>query len=44
MTMPKEKTCFVIMPITTPEQSRELYNNDRDHFIHVLDHFVYSSN
>ena len=33
----KMKTCFVIMPISTPLDSLELYNQDVDHFLHVLD-------
>jgi hypothetical protein len=32
------KTCFVIMPITTPLEARPLYRDDDDHFTHVLDH------
>ncbi|MBK9098700.1 MAG: hypothetical protein IPM14_11410 [bacterium] len=32
-----EKTCFVIMPVTTPKDKLEQYKNDRDHFKHVLD-------
>ncbi|HKU72631.1 MAG TPA: hypothetical protein VJR02_01810 [Pyrinomonadaceae bacterium] len=31
------KTCFIIMPISTPKDSVELYNGDADHFLHVLD-------
>jgi len=30
--------CFIIMPITTPESLLASYSNDKDHFIHVLDH------
>ena len=30
--------CFIIMPITTPNDKLEDYNNDKDHFKHVLDH------
>ncbi len=30
--------CFIIMPITTPEQYVNIYGGDRDHFIHVLEH------
>jgi len=33
-----EKTCFVIMPLTTPKDKLEQYNNDSDHFLHILDH------
>lgn len=32
------KTCFIIMPITTPERYLDQYKGDSDHFIHVLDH------
>jgi len=31
-------TCFVIMPITTPEHLVPIYSNDMDHFNHVLQH------
>ena len=31
------KTCFIIMPISTPPDSLESYNQDVDHFLHVLD-------
>ncbi len=34
-TLPK---CFVIMPITTPLSYVEIYNNDKEHFAHVLQH------
>src|SRR5262245_31430574 len=30
------KTCFIIMPINTPEDLVEFYNGDSDHFLHVL--------
>lgn len=33
----KMKTCFIIMPISTPSDSLELYNQDVDHFRHVLE-------
>lgn len=33
----KEKTCFIIMPISTPDECLELYNDDPDHFEHVLE-------
>jgi len=33
-----KKKCFIIMPITTPEQSRQDYSGDPEHFKHVLDH------
>lgn len=32
-----EKSCFIIMPITTPTQWIETYGGDTDHFKHVLD-------
>lgn len=32
------KTCFIIMPITTPDRYLDQYKGDSDHFIHVLDH------
>ena len=31
-------TCFVIMPVTTPEGLVPLYGKDPDHFSHVLEH------
>lgn len=31
-------TCFIIMPITTAEQMIGQYGNDKQHFIHVLEH------
>ena len=31
-------TCFVIMPVTTPEHFLSTYNNDGAHFHHVLEH------
>jgi hypothetical protein len=34
----KNPTCFVAMPITTPPEVLALYGNDKDHFIHVLEH------
>lgn len=33
-----KQSCFIIMPLTTPDQHFEKYNGDSDHFIHVLDH------
>jgi len=33
----KKKTCFIVMPITTPESLYSNYNGDEDHFIHVMD-------
>jgi hypothetical protein len=31
------KTCFIIMPVSTPERSLEFYNGDAEHFLHVLE-------
>jgi hypothetical protein len=31
-------TCFIIMPITTPEERIAQYGADPDHFLHVQDH------
>lgn len=31
------KSCFVIMPISTPEDSLQSYGGDPEHFMHVLD-------
>jgi len=31
-------TCFVAMPITTPPTLVGQYDNDQDHFLHILDH------
>lgn len=36
--MPGEKTCFVIMPITTPPEMIARYADDSEHFRHVLEH------
>jgi hypothetical protein len=33
--MPNKK-CFIIMPITTPQELFSRYNNDQDHFFHVM--------
>lgn len=33
----KKKTCFIIMPITTPESLQDRYRDGSDHFRHVLD-------
>ena len=30
--------CFIVMPITTPETLAPSYGNDREHFLHVLEH------
>ncbi len=35
--MSEEKTCFIIMPITTPESHLEEYRDGKTHFKHVLD-------
>ncbi len=35
--MAEKKKCFIIMPITTPEELVEIYKGDLDHFKHVLD-------
>ena len=32
------KTCFIIMPISTPDHYVNQYKGDPNHFIHVLDH------
>ncbi|MCD4729621.1 MAG: hypothetical protein K8R74_03400 [Bacteroidales bacterium] len=37
MAKQKEKTCFIIMPITTPKQFMETYRDGKDHFIHILE-------
>lgn len=34
----KQLTCFIIMPITTPEFYIDTYKGDKDHFAHVLEH------
>lgn len=31
------KTCFIAMPISTPEHVLPLYGNDSEHFMHVLE-------
>ena len=35
--MADKKSCFIIMPISTPENLVETYKGDKDHFEHVLD-------
>ena len=35
MAKEKKKSCFIIMPITTPESMLEKYGSDKDHFRHV---------
>jgi hypothetical protein len=30
--------CFIVMPISTPDDLVDRYSNDRDHFKHVLEH------
>lgn len=32
--------CFIIMPISTPENALSLYKDDRDHFDHVLEYLI----
>jgi len=32
-----DKECFIIMPITTPEDYIPAYSNDSEHFLHVLE-------
>ena len=32
-----KKTCFIIMPITTPDSFVEIYRDGKDHFKHVLE-------
>jgi hypothetical protein len=34
------RTCFIIMPITTPELMLPTYKNDAEHFPHVLEHLL----
>lgn len=34
----KQPTCFIIMPITTPEFYIDIYKGDKDHFAHVLEY------
>jgi hypothetical protein len=34
--MATEKTCFIIMPITTPDNMRDKYRDGEEHFKHVL--------
>jgi len=36
--MPNKPTCFIIMPITVPENYLPFYGNDGEHFIHVMQH------
>ncbi len=35
--MANEKTCFIIMPVTTPEAHLERYSDGPEHFRHVLE-------
>ena len=37
------KTCFIIMPITTPNAGLPDYQNDKDHFSHVLEYLLVPS-
>ena len=34
-----KSTCFIIMPISTPEELVDRYKEDVNHFDHVLKHF-----
>ncbi len=34
------KRCFIIMPISTPDNWVQKYSGDDEHFIHVLDHLL----
>jgi hypothetical protein len=36
----EERTCFIIMPISTPNESLQLYEGDADHFRHVLEYLI----
>lgn len=38
--MADQKTCFIIIPISTPEGVREKYRDGADHFTHVLECFT----
>ncbi|TAK61813.1 MAG: hypothetical protein EPO24_05530, partial [Bacteroidetes bacterium] len=38
MSNQQKKKCFIIMPITTPSEKLAEYNNDVEHFIHVMEH------
>jgi len=35
--MSEDKKCFIIMPISTPEDMVETYRDRKVHFLHVLD-------
>lgn len=37
---PKKKHCFIIAPISTPEDIRGLYRGDEKHFEHVLEQLI----
>lgn len=37
MAKQKEKTCFIIMPLSTPDPFKETYKDGVDHFHHVLE-------
>jgi len=41
--MANEKNCFVIMPISTPENMMPEYRDGKDHFLHVLDCLILPS-
>lgn len=38
--MSEEKTCFVIMPITTPDGLLKLYDGNENHFVDVMEHLI----
>lgn len=38
-----KKKCFIIMPISTPNNWLQNYSNDEDHFKHVLNHLIIPS-
>jgi len=35
-----DKACFIIMPISTPDDLVRYYKEDKDHFSHVLDNLI----
>jgi hypothetical protein len=35
--MADKKTCFIIMPISTPEGHLQIYRDGSEHFLHVLE-------
>jgi len=38
-----KKKCFIIMPISTPDNRLSDYSNDKNHFKHVLEHLLIPS-